>query len=64
MVWLPAWIRWCGSGGAVRTNRLIDQPVRTSFRRLTARAAKQDGQMRVDRVALVVVDRSGLQVVT
>jgi RNA-directed DNA polymerase len=28
-----------GVGGAVRTNRLIDQPVRSSIQRLTARAA-------------------------
>jgi hypothetical protein len=47
----------------VRTNRLIDQPVRSSIQRLTAGGGEHDGQMRVDRVALVVVDRSGLQVV-
>ena len=47
----------------MRTNFLIDQPVRSSMNLVTASAANTDSQAGVDGLALVVVDRPGFQVV-
>ena len=44
------------------TNLWIDQPLRRSIQRLTARAGEHNGQVGFDGVALVVVARPGLQV--
>jgi hypothetical protein len=63
MVWLPAWISMVRQrrGGADESS---DGPASAVFDPAADReGGEHDGQMRVDRVALVVVDRSGLQVV-
>ena len=46
----------------VLTIFLIDEPVWRSSQRLTRKPGHQDGQMRLDRAALVLVDRPGAQV--
>jgi hypothetical protein len=61
MVWSPTRMWWCGSGGPF--DELLDRPPGDFFDPpADGEGGEHDGQVGVDRVAFVAVDRPGLEV--